>query len=79
VTPADTISRRDFVRGAATAAAAAGVLVTPMGATAAKKRPGTSKLPDGPLYELSLAEAAGLIRSGRLSPVDLAWPPSIGS
>ncbi len=72
MTPAETISRRDFVRGAATAAAAAGVLATPMRAAAAKKPAGTSKLPDGPLYELSLAEAADLIRSRRLSPVDLA-------
>lgn len=70
--PAETISRRQFVTGAAGAAAAAAALATPMAATATKKRPGTSKLPDGPLYELSLADAAALIESGRLSPVDLA-------
>jgi len=34
--------------------------------------PRTGRLPDVPLHDLEVSEAAGFIRSGRLSPVDLA-------
>lgn len=71
MTPVETaLSRRDFVVGAAAAAAAASALAAPMSARGAAEKPGTP--PDGPLHYLELSEAAALIRSGRLSPVDLA-------
>lgn len=72
--PAPSVSRRDFVKGAAAAAAAASVLATPMtglGAATRKPKPGP-KLPDGPLYDLEISQAAPLVASGRLSPVDIA-------
>ncbi|WP_217915781.1 amidase [Miltoncostaea marina] len=72
--PAPSVSRRDFVKGAAAAAAAASVLAAPvpgLGAAVKKPKPGP-KLPDGPLHDLQISEAAPLVASGRLSPVDIA-------
>ena len=73
--PTPSVSRRDFVKGAAAAAAAASVLASPMSALGTSRKPPPGKgsgVPDVPLYDLELSEAGRLIRSGRLSPVDLA-------
>ncbi|MGD9694611.1 MAG: amidase [Thermoleophilia bacterium] len=64
------MSRRDFVRGAAAAAAAASTLAAPVAARASKGS--GPKVPDVPLYDLEVWQAAELIRARRLSPVDLA-------
>ena len=69
----ESVSRRDFVRGAAAAAAAASVFVAPVPGLASPKKPGGGgPSPSVPLYDLEVSEAGRLIRSGKLSPVDLA-------
>ena len=70
--PPTTFSRRDFVKGAARAAAVASALATPVSALGAGKRKTPPDLPDVPLYDLEISEAGRLIRAGRLSAVDLA-------
>ena len=73
--PHPSVSRRDFVKGAAAAAAAASVLASPMSALGTSRKPPPGKgsgVPDVPLYDLEVSEAGRLIRTGRLSPVDLA-------
>lgn len=64
------LSRRSFVRSAAAAAASASVLAhaVPAQAKTAERR----EVPDVPLYDLEVWQAAQLLRTRRLSPVDLA-------
>jgi aspartyl-tRNA(Asn)/glutamyl-tRNA(Gln) amidotransferase subunit A len=66
-----TVSRRDFVKGAAAAAATASALASPVPLLASKKPP-PAPTPSVPLHDLEVSEAGRLIRAGRLSPVDLA-------
>jgi aspartyl-tRNA(Asn)/glutamyl-tRNA(Gln) amidotransferase subunit A len=75
------VSRRDFVKSAAAVAAsataatglAAAPTAAPAGTTpAAGGWGGAVRDPDVPLYDLEVWQAAELIRTGRLSPVELA-------
>jgi aspartyl-tRNA(Asn)/glutamyl-tRNA(Gln) amidotransferase subunit A len=85
---AGQLSRRDFVAGAAVLATGAGTVGTmatagPASASATRTGPATrpggapglplrGNVPDVPLYDLEVWQAAQLIRSRRISPVDLA-------
>jgi aspartyl-tRNA(Asn)/glutamyl-tRNA(Gln) amidotransferase subunit A len=72
------INRRGFVTGAAAVAATAtGILAAEPAFAYSSGKPSTDlpftgKIPDVPLYDLEVWQAAQLIRSGKLSPVDLA-------
>lgn len=79
----DTISRRGFVAGAAAVAATTTGVVTVAGSPASatsrgggggggSATPFKGRIPDVPLYDLEVWQAAQLIRTGKLSPVDLA-------
>ena len=68
-----TLSRRGLVAGAGAAAVAATVGGAPAAATSKDAgSPFSGHIPDVPLYDLEVWQAARLIRNRRLSPVDLA-------
>lgn len=77
--PATGLSRRGFVAGAAAVAAttATGVLAAKSATAAGSGKPSTGlpftgHIPDVPLYDLEVWQVAQLIRSRKLSPVELA-------
>jgi len=69
------ISRRAFARGSAAAVAVsalAGPALAEASTTSRLRRARASALPDVPLHDLEIAEAAPLLEDGTLSPVELA-------